>query len=269
MDSNPPASNPHQSVVFGKNPVQVLLEHHPKRVLKVLVSQRATAHRRIKALVDQAKGLGIATAEAPVHKLETLVEGQNHQGIVALTRPRDLWSLADLTAYLDRLPAGKVPLLLALDNITDVHNVGAIIRSAAACGVDAIVLPKMGSGGLSPVVSKTSAGTDMLVNLVVVPNLANAMKVLKDQGIWWLGTSLGPTSQPYDAYRDYHYPTGIVMGSEDKGLRPVIEKHCDVLLHIPMAVDVESLNVSVACGIILFEASRQRRQLAQTVQPAQ
>lgn len=235
-----------------------IITNHPNRVTKVFVAQDQTQHRRIKELMGEAKANGIVCQVVPKAKLDSMTQGQPHQGVVAYVAPRPVWNLGQLIQHLEQVQQTKAPFLLALDGVTDVHNIGAIIRVAVAAGVNAIILPKMGSGGLSPMVSKTSAGYDSVVNVVVVPNLAQAMSTLKDHGIWWLGTTLGPKSMTYDTYPHYYYPTGVVMGSEEKGLRPIIEQQCDQLITIPMAQDGVSLNVSVATGVVCFELQRQR-----------
>lgn len=197
----------------------------------------------------------------PKAKLDNLAKEAEtpHQGIVAMVAPKPLLDIYDLLKIIETLPQEKPALVLALDEVTDPRNFGALIRVAAGAGVTAIMIPKTGSAGFSPAVGKASAGTIELVPIVVVPNLVDAMERLKKGGLWWAGAALDPKAVEYDKY-DFKGPTGIVLGSEGFGLRRLVREHCDQLVKIPLAEGVESLNVSVAGGILLFEAQRQRRQ---------
>ncbi len=185
-----------------------------------------------------------------------------HQGVVAMVAPKPLLDIYDLVAMVEAVQAqGEAPLVVALDDVSDPRNFGALIRVAAGAGATALMIPKVGSAGFSPAVGKASAGTLELMNIVVVPNLVDAMERLKKAGMWWVGASLDAKAIDYDRY-DYTGSTGIVLGSEGFGMRRLVQEHCDQLVKIDLAEGVESLNVSVAGGVLLFEALRQRRRKA-------
>ena len=219
----------------------------------------------MKALIDLAQTQGVPYQFVPKAKLDSLLNqdpdsrGSHHQGVAAMISPKPLLDIHDVVEIIQGLPQDQPALILALDEITDAHNFGAIIRVAAAAGVHAIIIPKVGSAGFSPAVWHASAGTIELIPIAVVPNLVQAMKTLKDHGLWWLGTALGEKSVSYEKTSLLTGAVGLVMGSEGKGIRRLVSETCDELVAIPMAYGVESLNVSVATGIVLFEATRQRR----------
>lgn len=211
-------------------------------------------------LIEKAQQAGTTIQFVPRTKLDKLSQGETpHQGIIAMVAPKPLLDLPDVIQLVRDLPEGTPALLLALDEVTDPRNFGALLRVAAAAEATAVIVPKTGSAGFSPVVAKASVGTIELVNIAVVPNLADAIERLKEVNVWWVGAALDDTAIQYDRY-DYRGHTGIVLGSEDKGLRRLVRQRCDQLVQIPMARNVESLNVSVAAGILAFEARRQRRQ---------
>jgi len=246
--------------VFGKNPILMLLKHSADRVFKVLVAEELSHDKRLKEVVQAAKSCGITVNFVPKAKLDLLPDRETpHQGVAAMVSPKPLWDLNDLLSHLESLPQETPALVLALDDVTDPRNFGALIRVAAAAGVTAIIIPKVGSAGFSPAVGKASAGTIELINICVVPNLVDALKRTKNAGLWWVGAMLGEKAVRYDQY-DFKGPTGIVLGSEGHGLRRLVQEHCDHWVTIPLAPNVESLNVSVAGGILIFEALRQRRQ---------
>ena len=181
-------------------------------------------------------------------------DGVNHQGVLAWVRspkPRLEKDLPDLLQGLDR-----PPFLLILDGVQDPHNLGACLRTADAAGVHAVIAPKDNAAGLTPTVCKVASGAAETVAYVQVTNLARAMDRLKEQGIWLTGTAGEATTDVYQA--DLKGPLGLVMGAEGSGLRRLTRERCDHLVRLPMLGRVESLNVSVATGICLYEALRQR-----------
>lgn len=223
-----------------------------------MVAQELGKDRRLQSLIELCKQQGKSVQFVPKAKLDKLAEGETpHQGVVAMVSPKPLLDIYDLIALLEKQTSEAPPLVVALDEITDPRNFGALIRVAAASGVTAIIVPKVGSAGFSPVVGKASAGTIELINIVVVPNLVDAMERLKKIGFWWVGAALDEKAVSYYDY-DFRGPTGIVMGSEGTGMRRLVKEHCDQLVQIPLLNQVESLNVSVAAGVLLFEALRQR-----------
>jgi 23S rRNA (guanosine2251-2'-O)-methyltransferase len=234
--------------------VRVLLERSPGRVRRVLVLGGRDAGRaaEIRALAGRA---GVQVADADIALLDKLSERGRHQGVVAEIVPPAGDPETQLEEALEA--AGNAPLLLVLDGVQDPHNLGACLRSADAAGVAAVIAPRDRAAGLTPVVRKVAAGAAETVPFVSVVNLARTLRELKARGIWLVGTDDDADKSIFDA--DLKGPTAMVMGSEGDGLRRLTRECCDQLVSIPMAGAVESLNVSVATGIVLFEAVRQRR----------
>jgi 23S rRNA (guanosine2251-2'-O)-methyltransferase len=240
-------------VAYGIHAVRVLLSRQPGRVRRVLLAGGRDAGRlaEVRALAQQA---GVQVASVELAQLDRLAEGERHQGVVAEIVPRAADPETQLEEALEA--AGTVPLLLVLDGVQDPHNLGACLRSADAAGVAAVIVPRDRAAGLTPVVRKVAAGAAESVPLVAVVNLARTLRDLKERGIWLVGTDDAADRTLYEA--DLKGPLGLVMGSEGEGMRRLTRECCDQLLSIPMAGAVESLNVSVATGVALFEAVRQR-----------
>jgi 23S rRNA (guanosine2251-2'-O)-methyltransferase len=193
--------------------------------------------------------------KVPRKRLDGFYGGGRHQGVVARVEVKSLSHSLD--EILDRVQGP--PLLLLLDGVTDPHNLGACLRSADAAGVHAVILPKDRAAGITPVVHKVACGAVQTVPLFTVTNLARTLRLLKEAGIWLYGAA-GDAGQ--DLYAsDLQGPIALVLGSEGGGLRRLTRELCDYLVSIPMAGSVASLNVSVATGVLLFEARRQRRLL--------
>lgn len=255
-----PADQPEASLVWGIHPVTELLRRRPGLVRELYLAG-GRDDGRVAAIVELAAshripldraGLPPAAAELP------------HQGVAARVAPPSPLSLAEL---LQRLPAlgpepasspaaSPPPLLLVLDSLQDPHNLGAVLRSAAAFGVDGVILPKDRSAPLSGTVLKAAAGTAALLDICRTTNLAGALGTLKKHGFWIYGASGEASGNLYET--DFTGPTCLVLGNEQKGIRPLLKKHCDFLLAIPLAAGVESLNVSVAAGIMLAEIRRRQ-----------
>lgn len=243
------------SWIYGLHTVQALLENEPERVLELqALSTREDA--RLNPIVQMARQLGLTVAFRERAALDQLAEGGRHQGVLARVRERQPGDDNDLAELLDNLT--EPALLLILDAVTDPHNLGACLRTAEAAGVHAVVAPRDKAAGLTPVVRKVACGAAELVPFMQVTNLARTLKQLKEAGVWVIGTSLEAGAKPfYDT--DLKAPIAIVMGAEGSGLRRLTAELCDHLAYIPMAGQIESLNVSVAAGVALFEAVRQRK----------
>jgi 23S rRNA (guanosine2251-2'-O)-methyltransferase len=240
--------------VVGINAVASALENDPVNVREVLIEARAR-NPRLQELAATARAAGIALRTVPGDALERIAGGNRHQGVAAnyaATRSYDEHDIAELLAAC----ASQPPLLLVLDGVQDPHNLGACLRSAAAAGVSAVVIPKDKSAPLNATVRKTSAGAADRVAVVRVTNLARSLQSLKDAGVWLIGLA-GEAEKSLYAH-DLTGPIAIVMGGEGEGLRRLTREHCDWLARIPMSGEIESLNVSVATGIALFEVRRQR-----------
>ncbi len=255
--------------IVGIHAVSELLRRHPEDVHELLLQQERS-DQRIDEVRALAQELGLVFKVVPRAELEKRIAGDSkksakgarpgksapvHQGVAALCQWRDtVKDEAFLTALLDKLP--HPPLLLILDEITDPHNLGACLRTADAAGVDAVIVPKDNSATLNLTVRKVASGAAEKVNLVAVTNLSRTLAALQQRGIWISGAAGEATQSLYEA--DLTGPRALVMGSEGKGLRRLTREHCDFLISIPMAGAVSSLNVSVATGVCLFEAVRQR-----------
>lgn len=204
------------------------------------------------AALAQARNVPVRLVEEA--ELEQLLPDVNHQGCAALATPLQALNESDLYDLLDTV---ATPFLLVLDQVQDPHNLGACLRSAAAAGVNAVIVPKDRSAALSPAVRKVAVGGAELVPLVRVTNLTRCLQTLQKHGAWVVGTAMDAPQSIYAA--DLRGPLVLVLGGEAGGLRRLSAKTCDVLAFIPMVDGVESLNVSVAAGVCLFEAVRQRQ----------
>lgn len=244
-------------VAYGIHAVRVLLSRQPGRVRRVLLAGGRDAGRlaEVRALAQKA---GVQVASVELAQLDRLAEGERHQGVVAEIVPRAGDPETQLEEALEA--AGPAPFLLVLDGVQDPHNLGACLRSADAAGVAAVIVPRDRAAGLTPVVRKVAAGAAEAVPLVPVVNLARTLRDLKERGLWLVGTDDAADKALYEA--DLKGPLALVMGSEGEGMRRLTRECCDVLVSIPMAGAVESLNVSVATGVALFEAVRQRSSAA-------
>jgi len=230
------------------NPLLEVLKSSPERVSKIFIQKEPGPHR-IGEIIQEARAHGVPFLFIPKQKLDQLAP--HHQGVLAEIAAKEYSPLEDILAG-----AGR-PFLVLLDEVEDPQNLGAIIRSAAGAGVDGVILPERRSAGLTDVVATVSAGALEHVKVARVTNMARAMEELRERGVWLVGAD-GAAPELWHEF-DYTLPVGIVLGSEGRGLRPLIRKACDKLLAIPLAGGVNSLNVASAASVFLFEAVRQRR----------
>lgn len=239
----------------GFHAVANLLSHAPYRIQKVII-QKERHDQRSQKIIDQAKQQSIAIEYWNKHSFKQQFDATtNHQGIVAVCLPPRMLNENDLNDMLDQQSSD--PFLLLLDGIQDPHNLGACLRSANAAGVDAVIIAKARAVGLTEAVSKVSCGATETLPLIQVSNLIQTMNQLKQRGIWLYGGAAEAESSLYQT--DLCGPLGLVLGGEEKGLKRLTRDNCDGLWSIPMHGSIASLNVSIACGISLFEASRQRQ----------
>jgi len=208
----------------------------------------------INEIINAAKKRGINTSQLSPQKFKEIEKSSNTQGVIAFINDIDLWKPDALIAQSKK---SENPLILILDEIQDTHNMGAIFRSAEASGVDGIIVTERNTAPLNETVEKTSAGAISHLRISQVSNLFQAMELLKGSGFWIYGSSLGKNSQNYTEH-NYKGAIAIVVGNEEKGIRKSVEENCDHLIQIPMLGKTQSLNVSVATGIILYEVVRQR-----------
>ena len=239
-------------IIAGIHAVESLLATAPERI-KVLWVQAKSPSTRVQAVIDAATSAGISIEQRTRQQLDTQAGASPHQGVIAKAAPPRAYNEKDLPAL---IAAAEQPLLLVLDGVQDPHNLGACLRSADAAGVTAVIVPKDRAVGLTATVSKVASGAVDTIPLVTVTNLARTLKALQELGVWLHGTTEDAKQSLYQT--DLKGPIAWVLGAEGKGMRRLTREQCDVLVSIPMAGTVPSLNVSVATAVCLFETVRQR-----------
>lgn len=242
---------PRSSAIYGVLPVLEALRAEGRRVDKVLIADGAKEHR-LSEIIDLCRSRSIAFNKLPRETFgRDLEPGVNHQGVIAYTASADYVSTDTILEN-----AAETPLLLILDGVEDPRNLGAILRVAECSAVDGVIIPERRAVGLTDIVAKSSAGAIEYVKVAKTANLNRLIEKLKEQDIWVVGTSMD-TKTDYTDW-DWTRPTALVLGGEGGGLHRLVAENCDVLVKIPMYGKIDSLNVSVAAGVILFEAKRQR-----------
>ena len=216
--------------------------------------QKGEVDKTLGHIASKARAAGIVVVEADRRKLDGMSRTHAHQGVIALAAVREYVSVDDILA--DAAAKNEPPLIVVCDEISDPHNLGAIIRTAYCAGAHGVVIPKRRSAGLTSVVAKTSAGAVSHMKVARVPNIPSLLKDLKKQGVWVFGTAADGTTALYDA--DLKGPAAIVIGSEGDGMTRLAAENCDFLVSIPMKGDLNSLNASASAAILLYEAVRQR-----------
>jgi len=244
------------ATLFGIHAVQSALTHRPKSVVKLWLTD-SRRDQRLTTLNELAQNLRIEVVRLSAKEFKTQFGDANHQGAVAECLAREPLSEPELLTLVTQR---ENVLLLVLDGVTDPHNFGALLRTADAAGVDAVITPRNGSVGLTSVVRKVASGAAETMAVCTVANLARTLGELKSLGVWLYGAS-DAAERDYSA-NDYTGSVALVLGAEGKGIRRLTRDACDVLISIPMAGSVSSLNVSVAAGVCLFEVARQRRAVA-------
>jgi 23S rRNA (guanosine2251-2'-O)-methyltransferase len=240
-------------LLIGIHAVEAALTHDVGNLVELYI-ESGSHNPRVKELGERARELGVKPHARDRAALDRMTGGARHQGVVARYNAPAALPESALAGLVEK--AGRDALVLVLDGVTDPHNFGACLRSAEAAGVAVVVVPKDRAVGVTPTVRRASAGAADRVPIVSATNLARALKMLKDAGVWLVGL-VGDTDRSIYAV-DLAGPIALVLGSEGEGLRRLTRESCDFLARIPMRGDVESLNVSVATGITLFEALRQR-----------
>jgi 23S rRNA (guanosine2251-2'-O)-methyltransferase len=239
--------------LFGLHAVQSVLKTSGSKIQELKV-QKGRDDQRLRKIINLAELQDISVTWVLRSDLDALSNGP-HQGVAALCEGAGVQDENYLFALLSCL--NQPPFLLILDGITDPHNLGACMRSAEAAGIQAIIVPKDNAVGVTPTVQKVASGAAEIIPLVVVTNLSRTLKQLQERGIWIIGAAGEAEQLIYET--DLKGPLAIVMGAEEKGLRRLTRENCDILAKLPMMGLVSSLNVSVATGICLFEALRQRQ----------
>ena len=241
-----------RTLVYGLHAIGAVIERAPERLLELwIAAPRDDA--RTRHLRERAEAAGVRVQTAGSEALAKLVGDVAHQGAVAAVRPLKPLTEQELPAALSQIGD---PLLLVLDGVTDPHNLGACLRTADAAGVHLVIIPRDRAAAVDGVVRKVAAGAAEFIPVASVTNLVRTFAVLKEHGIWVVGTDAEADETLYGA--DLKRPLALVLGAEGGGMRRLTRERCDFLVRIPMAGHLESLNVSVAAGVALFEARRQR-----------
>ncbi|XQU74160.1 23S rRNA (guanosine(2251)-2'-O)-methyltransferase RlmB [Cupriavidus sp. H18C2] len=239
-------------LLIGFHAVNARLRQNAQSVSDIYIEANRK-DRRMQDFIRLAESLGVTLHPVDADRLRGMAGTDRHQGVVA--RADDISLALNLDELLDGIEG--TPLLLVLDGVTDPHNLGACLRVADGAGAHAVIAPKDRSVGLNATVAKVASGAAETVPYITVTNLARTLRELQERGVWVIGTADGTEKALYDV--DLKGPTAIVMGAEGEGMRRLTRETCDDLVAIPMAGGVESLNVSVASGVCLYEAVRQRR----------
>ena len=237
--------------IFGLHAVLEALNGPARRVTRVVILE-GRRDRRIRELIEAACRDGVPVSRAPRRALDRMTGGGSHQGVVAWISRTPFHEPATVLSR-----AADPALFVVLDGVDDPRNLGAVIRSAAGAGADGLFLPDRGTPGLTAACGKAAAGAVERVSIAHIANVVSFLKSLKDKGIWVVGLDASG-SEEYDRF-DLTQPIAVVLGAEGKGLRRLARETCDVLLRIPLRSGLESLNLAVAAGVVLFEAERQRR----------
>lgn len=245
----------HEDILFGFNSVFEAIRAGRRSMDEIFVSKDRAAEK-LEKILSETDSNSIKIKKITPEQMSQLVRSEMHQGIAAKVSPYQVYEFEDLEDFTNN---DRPPLYLLLDSIEDPHNFGALCRTALAVGVDAVIVPKDRATGPTPAVSRASAGALEHMRIVVVTNLVNTIKSLKDSGVWVSGLD-GAGDRTVFA-TDFKGPSAIVVGGEDSGLRDLVKKNCDFLISIPQQGPVNSLNASVAGAVALFEAMRQRMNL--------
>jgi len=239
--------------LFGLHSVQAALDYTPQKISRAWIDGQRQ-DRRLEQMVEVLQASGIEPEKADRKKLDRYADSKNHQGIVIeIEMPVEL-SENDLKIAVTNRP--EPALLLILDNVQDPHNLGACLRTADAAGVQGVIITKDNATGITPTVCKVASGAAETVPVYQVTNLSRILRWLKEQGIWVTGAASEATQSAYQT--DFTVPMALVIGSEGKGLRRLTREQCDMLINLPMQGQVDSLNLSVATGVLLYEVVRQR-----------
>lgn len=249
-----------REILYGRQPVRETLRANRRQVFTLLLAQGIKPGGVVRQILTLAEQSGVPVQRVNRRELDKMGGEVNHQGLAAEVSG---YPYLDLTVLLDPARrAGAPPFVLLLDHIQDPQNLGSLLRTAEAAGVDGVVIPGRRAAGVTPAAVRASAGAAEHVRVAQVTNLVQAMERLKAEGMWFAGLEAGPNAQRH-TQADLCGPLGLVVGSEGRGLARLVRETCDFLIHLPMDGQIESLNAAVAGGIALYEARRQRDTAAQ------
>jgi 23S rRNA (guanosine2251-2'-O)-methyltransferase len=244
--------NDREDIVEGRNAVIEALR--AGRLIDKIFIQKGETDKTLGHIASKAREAGIVVVDADRRKLDSMSQTHAHQGVIALTAVREYCTVSDILDIAKE--RGEMPFVIVCDEISDPHNLGAVIRTAEAAGAHGIIIPKRRSAGVTSIVDKTSAGAAEHMAVARVSNLSAALKELKDAGVWIYGTAAEGLSPLWQT--DLKGPICIVIGSEGDGISRLVRENCDYLVSIPMKGKVSSLNASAAAAVLIYEALRQR-----------
>ncbi len=245
--------NDREDIIEGRNAVIEALR--AGRTIDKIFIQKGDTDKTLGHIASKARDAGVVVVDADKRKLDGMSQTHAHQGVIALAALREYCSVADILAIAKE--RDEPPFVVVCDEISDPHNLGAVIRTAEAAGVHGIIIPKRRSAGLTSIVDKTSAGAAEHMAVARVPNLSTAIKELQEAGIWVYGTAAEGGSELWQT--DLKGPIAVVIGSEGDGISRLLRENCDFLVSIPMLGKVSSLNASAAAAVLIYEVLRQRR----------
>ncbi len=243
------------TIAYGIHPIREMLKNSRWCIVELHLDRKRSRHQPLDEIVRKAEALGIRILLDDDQTLRKLSEGGVHQGVVAVLEGIPYASIEDILMAWRK--SDQKATILVLDGVQDPHNLGALVRTAHCVGCQGIVLPRDRSASLRPAAIKASAGAAVHIPVARVNNIASALNTFRKEGIWIIGTAAEAGTNLFDS--DLDLDLALVMGGEEKGLRPIVRKRCDRMVRVPMVGDISSLNVSVAAGVILFEVLRQRR----------
>lgn len=253
MEERRPPAPEADGIIEGRNAVIEALR--AGTAIDKIYLQKGETDKTLGHIASKARSAGAVVVEADRRKLDAMSRTHAHQGVIALSSVREYASVEDiLQAAADK---GEAPLLVICDELSDPHNLGAVIRTAECAGAHGVIIPKRRSAGLTAIVAKTSAGAVSYLPVARVPNLTAVLKQLKGEGLWVFGADAAGGTRLYDA--DLKGPAAIVIGSEGDGMGRLVREQCDFLVSIPMKGQLNSLNASAAAAVVLYEAVRQRQ----------
>jgi len=247
LDENKTESN----VIFGRNPVLEILRSG--REIDRLYVAHGTKSGSISEIIAKCSQRGILIKEISTQKLDYYCNNGNHQGVAVMVAAKEYCSVEDILAFAKEKQEN--PFIIICDEIEDPHNLGAIIRTAECCGVHGIIIPKRRSASLNATVAKTSVGALEYMNVAKVTNIANTIDMLKENGVWVFGADM--EGKDYTKI-DYSIPLALVIGNEGKGIGTLTAKKCDEIISLPMKGKINSLNASVAAGILMYQVIKNR-----------
>jgi len=259
-DDQRPTTEQSKNLIFGTLPVLEALRAETRRIEKIIVAEGGQ-EKRLAEILFLARQHGVPFQKTPRESLSKFVEsGANHQGVIAFVASADYYPTAKLLDEIyQKIEAGEKPLIVVLDGVEDPRNLGAILRTIECAGADGVFIPERRAVGLTETVAKSAAGATEYVKIAKITNVNRLIDELKEHNIWVVGAASGEAESNYTDW-DWRVPCALILGGEGKGLHRLTAEKCDALVKIPMRGRIESLNVSVAAGVILFEANRQRVQ---------